>query len=36
MRHGHDYAAHMRKNGDSYDYWIEDETDDRIVSDTRL
>ena len=33
---GHDYAAHMRKNGDSYDYWIEDETDDRIVSDTRL
>jgi len=33
---GHDYAAHMRKSGDSYDYWIEDETDDRIVSDTRL
>ena len=33
---GHDYVAHMRSHGDSYEYWIEDETEDRIVADTRL
>ena len=33
---GHDYTAHMRKRGDTYQYWIEDVTDDVIVADTRL
>jgi hypothetical protein len=33
---GHDYVAHMRSRGDSYEYWIEDETEGEIVADTRL
>jgi hypothetical protein len=33
---GHDYTAYMRKRGDTYQYWIEDVTDDVIVADTRL
>lgn len=33
---GHEYSAHMRSHGSSYDYWIDDETEDRTVATTRL
>ena len=32
---GHDYTAHMRTNGDSFDYWIESVTEDEVVATTR-
>ena len=32
---GHEYEAHMRAYGDSFQYWIEDVTTGKIVADTR-
>jgi hypothetical protein len=32
---GHEYEAHMRAHGESFQYWIEDVTTGKTVADTR-